>query len=99
MTRATTPTLKFNIPFSTESIEALRLTFKQGDLIKTFTQDDCTFEPTAVVLSLDERQTADFAKSSARVQMRVKLKNGKVIASNILNFDVREVLESEAFNG
>ena len=95
MYRITTPTHTFNLPFDTENISKLIITYAQyGKTILEKTQDDVIMLGKKIILVLTQEETELFAANKAKVQIRLKI-GERVMASNILTIDVREVLNKE----
>lgn len=96
MYRATTPTHTFNVPFETEFIDALIITYQQkGKTIVEKTKDDVTFDEKKIIVTLTQEETNMFDKGdTAKVQLRVKIAD-RVQASNIITLRVNNVLNDE----
>ena len=97
---ATTPTHKFYFPaiVSVGDISEAEFTYGQrGEKLLTKTLDDFAKDLTENSLSikLKQEETKKFAPGEALVQARIKVVNGAVLASQMLIFDVKPVLDSE----
>lgn len=99
MYRATTPKHIFGFPFSKLAIKDLLITYSQNDGIVLekrladgkFTMDG-KFE-----YELTQEEASLFKDGIAMVQARVKNENGNVLASNIIYFEIKNVLNDEVF--
>lgn len=100
MRRATTPTHTFKFPKEVpiDTLDELLLTYTQDrKKILEKTKDDLTFSvdenTVSYVLTQDEANL--FAPGKALVQARVKDDNGVVMASQMVEFSVKPVLNSK----
>ena len=100
MRRATTPTHKFIFPdeLKVDELDEILLTYGQcGDakvLEKTLADLVVTKEDNSISYTLTQADTNKFTPGKAVVQARAK-KNGTVLASQMLVFDVKPVLNEE----
>lgn len=95
MYRVTTPTHTFNLPFSTADIDELILTYKQrGRIVLEKRKPDVTLVGNQIRAFLTQEETKEFDHKPAQVQIRIK-KGNKVMASNILEINVLDVLNDE----
>ena len=95
MYRVTTPTHTFHIPFDTELIDKLILTYSQnGKTILEKTEVDVILDDRTVSYTFTQQETKLFKADRAKVQMRVKI-GDRVMASNILTINISEVLNKE----
>lgn len=100
MIRGTTPTLKFNLPFNTNRINNGYVTFSQQKVI-VLDKDisECTCDNNMLIVNLTQEETLKFQHGcKVEVQIKIKLVNtdtsvDKVIASNIVTFDVDKILK------
>lgn len=53
MHRGTTPTIRFTLPFNTDTISKLFVTFYQGQIMFTKTLPDCVVEESTVIITLN----------------------------------------------
>ena len=74
MIRGTTPTYIFPIPFDSANIEKLRITFEQGSVEITKTEDECTFN------NKDEEYTSFFQAMNTLEQIAML----KVLENRVL---------------
>lgn len=96
MTRGTTPKLTFTLPFSTEDINLLYVTFSQEDgqvTLEKSTQD-CELEDNKIVLHLSQEDTLSLTELlPTYIQIRIKTNSGEAIASNIIKTETRRILK------
>ena len=99
MYRASTPTHRFGIPMSRESIADFLLTYADantGEIIVEFTMKNAKFDDEHYfTVTLTQEQTNKFSTGIAEVQLRVKGKNGRVVPSKVRYLDVHKVLNDE----
>lgn len=95
MRRGTTPTLTFGVGFDTETIEVLNIAFEQNKKIKLEkTLGDCLLDEKNILLPLSQVDTLALQDSTrVNVQLRIKLKNGNVIASEIMEGFVERIIK------
>ncbi len=95
MYRVTTPTHTFYLPFDTNAISKLIITYKQnGKTILEKTEDEVQMNHNAISVTLSQEETFLFMVRPVSVQLRVKI-GDRVLASNILKLSVDEVLNEE----
>ncbi len=96
MYRATTPKHTFTLPFSTDGIDVLLLTYKQKNTVLELTKEDVELEENKIIVNLTQEETKMFnANMTVSVQARIKMSTGEVIASNVLKVRVDPVLNDE----
>lgn len=95
MIRGTTPTLTFTLPFQTEIIRSLMLTFNQCDReVFTLTKEDCILQDNTVVVNLEQSHTLKFVNNAmVEIQMRILTTDGSAIASEIVKTTVGRILK------
>lgn len=102
MIRGTTPTLTFNIDFSTENITKLSIAFSQRNtVVLEKTEDDVTFEEVEatettpaqhiIILNLSQADTLRLEDKMVEIQLRV-LCDELAMASKIFTIDVLSIL-------
>lgn len=95
MYRLTTPLHIFHVPFETNNIEKLRISYKQdGKTVLEKTENDVTFGDKTISVTLSQSDTALFKALLTKVQLRVKI-GSKVMASNYITINVNEVFSTE----
>ena len=87
MIRGTTPRLSFTLPFSTGIISECYITFTQlTTIILEKTLSDCEQSEDTLILNLSQEDTLTFIESvPVKIQLRIKTKDNKALASNIIN--------------
>lgn len=102
MYRLTTPTHIFHVPFDTNNIDKLRITYSQNEkVIVEKTENDATFGDKTISVALSQSETALFKSipytafsNFIKIQLRVKI-GKKVMASNYITIPINEVLCTE----
>ena len=102
--RGTCQQFEFQIPYTCDQLDAVRITFWQADssgtedytlpLIKT--KDDCKLDvaPNKIYVSLNSKETLAFdTKNKAYVQLKASLVDGFVFASQITPITVYPILD------
>lgn len=83
-------TLRFK--FDLEDVDAMRVTYTQGDeIILEKELDDIETEGNVAVVSLSPEETALFSDGIAEVQAKMEIK-GKVVATKVYKVAVRRIL-------
>ena len=97
MIRATTPTHTFNIPFASEIISDILVTYKQGEkIVLEKRKADLTNSGTEWSYRLTQSETASFTAGEAvLIQIRVTTLGGEAVASDIYKLAVNQVLNDE----
>ena len=100
MRRATTPTHTFTLPDEVEVrtiVEAKAIYSQVGKTILTKNLDNFSVDESENKLSctLTQDETKLFAPEEALIQLRIKVSNGAVLASQMLWLTVKPVLNSE----
>lgn len=92
---ATTPTLKFTLPFETSTIAAGYITIAQGKKnIIDKPLSDWTCSGTDVTVKLTQQETMLLCPdASVEVQMRIRLNDGTALASRIFQLTAERVLK------
>lgn len=96
MTRATTPIITFKIPLDTADFEDMILSVKQNRQFDfDMDSNQITLDGRNIILTLTQQQTTEFLPDvPVKVQLRCKV-NGAVMASNIVEIPVEDVLNKE----
>lgn len=94
MYQATTPKYTFTFPFKLSTVKSLLITFKQNNKELNFDENDVLFlDDYKIEVKLTQKQTAMFQSTfKCKVQVRVKLNDDNVIASQIEMVDVNPSL-------
>ena len=97
MRQATTPTHTFTLPFTTDLIATVRITYAQcGKVVLEKTESDCSFSGYKMVVSLTQEETLSFDENEfAKVQVRIITADGNSLVSNKLRFTVGDALNKE----
>ena len=97
MTRGSTPTHFFTLPFDVEMVKTVEITYKQNEELKLQkTNTDCALEGNTVSVKLTQEDTFKFdEKPLVKIQIRVLTLDGDVIPSEIMYATVKECLSDE----
>lgn len=93
--RGTTPKLVFTLPFNTDLIDKIYITFQQK-YRKAIEKDItvCNFEDNKVTLTLTQYDTLTFVSNyPVNIQIRALLKDGSAVASKLIEKRVKDVLK------
>ena len=97
MYRYTTPTIILNVvnkDFDMSQIDTCHIVIKNDVGIQYICDNpEIDAENKKIYFKLSQEQTASFQTGSIKIQARVKLYNGNVIASRIMMTSMHEVLE------
>lgn len=93
MTRGTTPTLTFALPFETDGITDGYITIAQrGAQNLDLPISRCTREGTILTVTLTQEETLSLKSARAEIQLRLKF-GERVIASKIISADISAILK------
>jgi hypothetical protein len=97
MIKGTTPTHTFSLPFGTELIKTIEITYAQsGTVVLTKGNTDCTFEENDVSVRLSQEDTFLFADGTCvEIQVRVLTLGGDAIASPVMRVHCHDCLSCE----
>ena len=97
MTRGTTPTHAFKLPFDTEQIKTVLISYAQNDEVKlTKRTDDCTLKGNIASVTLSQKDTLAFTGNvGIHVEFRALLKNGSAPAFRPVWIRCDDVLNDE----
>lgn len=93
--RGTTPTITFNLPFSTSLIHKCEIYFAQDDeLLLTKKLEDCVLGNTSLSVTLSQADTLAFSED-AKIQMQIRFvfTSGAVDATNIIKSKIGKILK------
>lgn len=95
MIRGTTPTLTFTLPFQTEIIRSLMLTFYQCNReVFTLEKEDCVVQGNIVTVTLKQSHTLQFVNNAyIEIQMRILTTDGSAMASEIVKTTIGRILK------
>ncbi len=101
MIRGTTPTHRFELPFSTDNVAEALVVYKQNDKeILRKTVRHCHMDGKALSVDLTQEETFRFCcNRKAKSQARVLTTDGKVWASPIVIIEVGECLTEDILGG
>lgn len=87
----------FTIPYAQDEIEVMFITYQQRNkTVLEMTKDRCTFENGTVSVMLLQEETLEFDSSlPIKIQIRVKLTDGTVTKSRIIETHTDELLKNE----
>lgn len=97
MIQGTTPTHTFKLPFGTNDILKLRITYYQlGRTVVEKTEDDVYMMGDTISLTLTQRETLMFnPRDNVKLQVKVLTVSGSVLASMVKELTVYEILNKE----
>lgn len=99
MFRGTTPTLTFNVFTSLDlnDIDTCLVTIqsKSGMKERTFEDVDINVEDKKISITLTQEDTLYFDKGDIEIQIKLKMKNGYVYASSIIESKMEKILNEE----
>ena len=93
-----TCTNRFTIPYNADTIDCLSVTYTQNRRVVLKKRlPDCAFENGCVCVNLSQEDALLFNEQTiVRIQLKVKLTDGTVTKSNIIEVTTDEVLDKEA---
>lgn len=98
MIRGTTPTLKFKIPYKADLIEDGYITFsRKGKIFKdiSFSDERVSIQDKFILITFSQEDTLEFnSRAMYSVQLRILLKGGKAVASNIIAIGIGSILKN-----
>ena len=99
MRRGTTPTHEFILPeeITAELIDEIEIIYAQCETAKLIKKkDDCVIEKNVVTVKLTQEETFLFApKIAVKVQVRVLVTSGEVMASDVMRVSCGECLAGD----
>lgn len=92
--QGTTPSVTFNLPFDTSTIENCEIYFGQDDeLLVTKGYNDCTLSGTTLTVRLTQSDTLQFdPEEKVQIQARFRYNDGNVEATDIKKIKVGDLL-------
>jgi hypothetical protein len=99
MRRGTTPTHTFHLPFNTDIIDKVNITYSQCDkIVLEKNIEDCKLVESSIAVELSRAETLSFDDNEfVKIQLSVIDKNGKSLVSNVLRCEIGEVLNEREF--
>lgn len=97
MIRATTPTHKFTLPFETDRIKSLLISYSQNDKeVLDKRKDDCTLEGKEIQVKLSQEETKLFCgELPVEIQLRILTVTDDSIASKKYEVPCEDVTNDE----
>lgn len=95
MTRGTTPTLVFKVPFNTDLLDKVYITFAQREkVILNKELSDCECDENILSVHLTQEDTLLFNKTyELQIQVRAKLADGNALVSKLIKKHVSDILK------
>lgn len=95
MIRGTTPNLEFTLPFDTDIIKELYITFAQNStVVIEKTIEDCACNGDCLSLKFTQKDTLSLKHGVVvEIQIRLKTVNGEALASDIIKTSVSRILK------
>lgn len=97
MTRGTTPTHTFKLPFNSSMVKEAMVIYAQND-VEVFCKytHDCTMEGNSISVTLDQEETLLFSHhSNVQIQLKVKTTEDVVLVSVPAVISVQKCLNDE----
>lgn len=95
--QGSTPTHKFSTPYEKNEVERAIITYCQnGRIVLEKSGEEIVIENNSITANLTQEDTLSFDEmGDVKMQIKVKLTNGKVIPSNDMYASVKDVLNKE----
>ncbi len=95
MTRGTTPTHTFTLPFAAGDITLLNIAYAQrGEIVLEKDLNDCTVSDNTLSVTLSEQDTLMFDASDSKVEIQLRAAVGeRRLASEIITTTARRILK------
>lgn len=98
MIRGTTPTLRFETPYTVEQIQLGYVTFsRKGEVFLDLSFDDerVTVEDNYIYVTFSQEDTLRFnSRTVYSVQLRILLEGNVAVASNIITIPINSILKN-----
>ena len=97
MRQGTTPVLSFEVDLDTSVLSCIKVVFKKGDkIILTKRETECSLSGKIIKIRLSQEETFLFeCETNYNVQIRAKLFNGDVVATDVMKLPIEECLDEE----
>lgn len=98
MIKGSTPTHKFNLPFTVDIIDKLQIKYAQNDEnVITKEKADCVLDGKTICVTLKQEETLlfDCHKTTVQIQLKIKTLDGKVVISRLLTAPLEKCLFDE----
>lgn len=95
MTRGTTPTLSFDLPFNTSIIDEAYVTFvQQNNIVIDKSLNDCIAEDHTIKVILTQEETLKF-RPGFEIEIQIRARVGSyAIASNIMTTNINRIIKN-----
>ena len=97
MTRGTTPTHTFKIPFDTSNVREAMVIYAQNDT-EVFRKEthECEFSGNKISVTLEQEETLKLShRCNVQIQLRILTQDGKALASAVKVVGVQQCLNDE----
>lgn len=96
MTRGTTPTLSFTLPFPADEVSSMWVTIAQGGReVLNRDRSQCEINGNTIAVTLTQEETLEL-DSNEKTEIQLSVKMGeKVLRSEIIRIDTDRVLREE----
>lgn len=99
VTRGTTPTIRFKLPFETDVIQNCEVYLSQPNLLIVKRKNDCILQGNIIQVPLTEDETLQMSnKHPLEMQIRFEYTNGSLGATRIKQGDVGRILKEGKMN-
>ena len=97
MIKGTTPLHTFSLPFGTETIKTVQITYAQNGVVMiTKSNDDCDFGENTVSVKLTQEDTFKFIEGACvEIQIRVLTAGDDVLASRVMRVHCDKCLSKD----
>lgn len=97
MTRGTTPTHIFYLPFDINIIEKIKIIYAQEDeIILIKEKENCSFEDNSIIVKLTQEETYLFDdKLIVQIQLHILTTTNESLVSDIERVNVEKCLDTE----
>lgn len=94
MTRGTTPTLEFSIPYTASEIKNGYITFAQHHRpVFEIGMDGMQIQDKKITVTLSQQQTLLLCPDDTMIQIRLLLDGNQAVASQLMELHVQDVLK------
>ncbi len=94
MTRGTTPTLEFSIPYTASEIKNGYITFAQHHRpVFEVGLEDMQVQDGKITVTLTQQQTLQLCPDDTMIQIRLLLDGDQAVASQLMELHVQDVLK------
>lgn len=95
--RGTTPTHIFEIPFDSDIVKSMNITYCQHkEIILEKDLSDCILDGNSISVTLSQDDTLKFShRRPVEIQIKILTNSGKVLATSVTDIKVGRVLSEE----